>query len=53
VTAAKLGEEQVALTAQGGEVVFERPHPLSELGGPPLELGGLQLGQVLLHPGER
>jgi hypothetical protein len=37
-----LGEEDIAFNAKRGQIMFEGPHPLPDIGDPPLELGAFE-----------
>jgi len=47
--AAQLGQQEVTLPAERGELVLDRPHPLSQLAHSAVELGGIELRQVFVH----
>jgi hypothetical protein len=47
LTAPELGQHDVALRSQAGEVLLERAHSLPNAGHPPLELTFIQGTQVL------
>src|SRR5205085_306424 len=51
LSAAKLGQEDVPFRAQPGQLLFERPHPRPELLDPAPELVGVELHEILRHPG--
>jgi hypothetical protein len=37
-----LGEEDIPFNAKRGQILFDGPHPLSDIGHPALELGPLE-----------
>src|SRR5438067_11069191 len=47
--AAQLGQEHIPLAAQGGEIRLQRPHLFANRGHALLEVGGVQLGQIVGH----
>jgi hypothetical protein len=47
--AAHLGEQDIALSPQCGEVLLERAHSLPNLAQPALELGFVKRAEVVWH----